>query len=171
MTKKKPTPEEIILSTTEIIRYIREMSGGNIILEKHRRGLIDKMIWYRTEAKGKYKTTYQSERAIEKKKELKKAGENNSKNIAKYLRHDHVHMREVLINELLDKNNDLDLILAKAIGCTITKEEHSALPHKKCDGWPRYEKARIRVFNTDTGKWNDYKDFVQSDKKNLNGIL
>lgn len=165
MNKKKPTKEEIISSTTEIVRYIREMSNANI-LEKHKRGLLDKIIWYRTEAKGKYKTTYQSEGAIQKREELEAAGGCNSKNIAKHLRHDHVYMRENLITELLDKNKDLDQILTKAVGCTVTKKEHNHLPHKGCDGWTRYEEAGTRVLNTDTKKWNDYKNFVKSDKKN-----
>lgn len=116
------------------------------LLLKHRRDLTDshcreflgKALWKVTEAETpKYKTRYRSE---------KSQG-------ATKLRHDHVFQRKKMVDELLAHPENADEILAKAIGCTITEDEHNQLNQfAHLDGLDRYEQARIVVLDMETGK-------------------
>jgi hypothetical protein len=47
----------------------------------------------------------------------------------------------------------VDEILKKAVGCTITKDEHDLLGRfQHLDGWERYRRAGIVVIDMETGK-------------------
>lgn len=166
--KKGREKKAVIDSVTTAIRHILNMpDDGNKIIVHHKKLLLGQMIWMFTEADGlttegkrtnyKYKLTYISEGT---KKRRDKSGE-DSKNYIKGLRHEHVHMKNELIKKLLAKPKNVDAILKKAIGCVVTKKEHDSLTHKDCDGWKRYKKAKIRVWNTRTNKWKiDTKDYI-----------
>jgi hypothetical protein len=56
------------------------------------------------------------------------------------------------------KPDKIDVILKNAFGCTVTIKENSRLSKfdKECDGWARYQKAKIKVINTETDKEVDY---------------
>jgi hypothetical protein len=50
--------------------------------------------------------------------------------------------------------HQVNAILKKAAGCTVTNKEHARLSKfdKEYDGWTRYWKARIKVIDTQTDK-------------------
>jgi hypothetical protein len=113
------------------------------VLPFHYRQLLSVLLWKITEAEtSKYKTRFQSRGALD------------SCNKAKRLRHEHVFQRSKMV-AVLEKAapHQVDDILKKAIGCTVTVEEHNRL--SKFDeeyGWSRYRKAKIMVIDTQTGK-------------------
>lgn len=111
---------------------------GLEILEFHKKELISVCLWKISEADGKYKTRFQSKAALNAKKEQ--------------LRHDHVFERKSLIENIIDKPEEIDKILTNAIGCIVTKEEHSELTNvsrekPQLEGWQRYIEAGIKVFD------------------------
>ena len=112
------------------------------ILPAHLRELLDKMLWKITEADGKYNTRYRSESALH-------------CNDNKLLAHEHVYPKEKMITALIDAKSEeeIDRIVAVAVGCTVTRPDHSQL-HKvdNEDGWNRYRKAGIVVMNIETGE-------------------
>ena len=113
------------------------------ILPEHREECLNIALWKITEAESahKHRTRFCSEAALTATRED--------------LRHDHVFQRAVMVKELISCHPDqVDEILAKAVACTITKQEHIILnKHKRFDGWDRYKNANIRVIDTKT---NDY---------------
>jgi hypothetical protein len=118
------------------------------MLVKHRRDLLNTMLWKYTEADGKYNTRYFSHSAL-KCMDLSKE-ERKGK-----LHHEHVCPREKLIDDLLAADlENWQNVLKKAIGCTVTIGEHKDLPKsdEECDGWGRYAKAKILVIDRVTGK-------------------
>jgi hypothetical protein len=127
-------------SAYKLVKAILNASG---ITPKHRKEFLALALWKVTEAEGKskYKTRFKSKAACAAKSDL---------------RHDHVLQRKKMVADLLAaKGNpiNIDKILETAIGCTITKEEHSELDdYKKYDGWERYHKAGITVIDMETGK-------------------
>ena len=105
----------------------------------HKKELLSICIWKITEVDGKYTTRYMSEGAIT---------ENNKKN----LNHEHVVERQFIINELLNNPSDYETILSKAIGCTVTKDEHKELTfitkqNVGIQGWDRYKFINLKVFD------------------------
>jgi hypothetical protein len=128
----KPEAGEIILSAKTAIVSILQMSQK--VLPDHKRRLISRMIWKITEAHGKYNTQFCSEGALQ-----------DTDN----LRHDHVTTRKNLITRLMNDPSDFENILKDAIGCTVTTEEHKNLSAlgDELNGWDRYKKARVRVFD------------------------
>jgi hypothetical protein len=167
--KKEQKKKAVIDSVTIAIRHILDIpDDGNKIIVHHKKLLLSQMIWMFTEADGlmtegkrtnyKYKLTYISE---DTKKKRDRLGE-DSKEYIKGLRHEHVWIKNRLIKKLLDNPRHLDEILKNAIGCVVTKEEHTRLHKvdKEIDDWNRYIKAKIRVWNDRKKAWKlDYKDF------------
>lgn len=132
-----PSEAAIIESAITAIEGILTLQ----ILEQHKRGLINGMIWTITEARGKYTTRYRSRGALDAPKGTK-------------LQHEHVTTRRQLVDAILQHPERAREIAATAIGCVVTKEEHERLtritraqPH--LTGWQRYEAAGIEVIDTD----------------------
>lgn len=113
------------------------------ILPIHRHELLRVLLFKLTEAEShKHKTRFQSQDASERRGKLK-------------LRHDHVFQRSKMIAALEDApERKIDIILKKAIACTVTAQEHKRLSRfdKEHDGWVRYKNAEIGVIDTKTGK-------------------
>lgn len=112
------------------------------VLASHRNELLTILLWKLTEAESdhKHRTRFQSEGAL-------------ACTERKLLRHEHVFQRNKMIEELLQSEpTGLDNILANAIGCTVTVEEHKRLAAYEDEyGWERYRKARVIVVDTMTG--------------------
>jgi|CXWL01.1.fsa_nt_gi hypothetical protein len=127
-----PKAAKIVKSAKEAIIGILGMGGD--VLDEHKRTLISRMLWKITEANGKYTTRFQSENAIRKKGAL---------------RHDHAWIRKHMVEGILAYPRDLDSKIALAIGCTVTKDEHDRLTEfdSVCDGWERYRRAKIAVWD------------------------
>jgi hypothetical protein len=110
----------------------------------HKRELIDTCIWKITEVDGKYRTRYRSEAALNIKK-------------AKELHHEHVIERKYLIDQILANPADFYSSLDRAVGCVVTRKEHSLLSllskqNPTLNGWERYKVAKIKVFDLLTGR-------------------
>jgi hypothetical protein len=55
------------------------------------------------------------------------------------------------------KPEDIEEILKNAVGCTVTKEEHTLLERfKHLDGWERYRQAGIIVIDMETEKPREF---------------
>ena len=110
------------------------------VLHVHRKELLGILLWKITQAESTtHKTRLQSQEAL--------------KLIGK-LSHDHVYQRVKMIDFLVNaKPEEVDGILESAVGCTVTRDEHSRL-HKFDEeyGWERYRKAGVKVTNTETGE-------------------
>jgi hypothetical protein len=151
-----------ILNTPEPFRLI------------HKKRLIGEMIWRITEGDG----LLSEEKRTGYKKHLTYISESVKKrrDVGNYdisdLIHEHVFKKSRLVDKLIANPVGIDEILKNAIACVVTKEEHKILhkldkTDKEIDGWERYIKARIGVWNERNKEWKiDYKDFVQSDNKN-----
>ncbi len=163
LAEKIQEQKETISSATNAIRYILSMKK---VTDHHKTRLLSQMIWDITEADGltaekrtnyKYKLTFISEG-------VKERRENKNESI-KDLRLEHVFMKSRIIQKLLaNPKNIKEISKAAAIGCIVTKEEHYKLPHniKDCDGWKRYKKGGVRVWDTKKNKWKiDFKDFYR----------
>jgi len=114
----------------------------------HKRELIDICIWKITEADGKLKTRYRSIGSLESGPETK-------------LQHEHVVEKQKLVAALLEGKESVEAIVERAVGCVVTKDEHVLLTaasrlEPTLDGWERYKKAGIRVFDLAKGKEVEY---------------
>ena len=134
--KPREGREKQISDAAEIIKCVHALN----VSEEMKKKVFHQMIWNITGVDGKYNTRYYSAKALEE----------NSGN----LNHEHVCRIKIMKEELLkaDSEEKIEGILNKAIGCVVTKEEHSRLNEvdrnfKDLDGWARYEKAEIEVFD------------------------
>jgi hypothetical protein len=134
--------EERKRSAVALIHYVLANHAVEV-LATHRGEILTVLLWKLTQAEGgKYGTL------------LKSSGTRNCKD-KKKLRHDHVFQRAKMIAALIKAAPDqVDKILATAVGCTVTAKEHKRLSKfdKTCDGWKRYRRAKIVVFDTQTGR-------------------
>lgn len=122
-----------------LIKYLLADGKPDALLT-HYRQLLNVLLWKITESESpKHKTRFQSQGALDCRDKAK-------------LRHEHVFPRKVMITELLKAApQEIDDILKKAIGCTVTAKEHNRLSNKQ-EGWKRYRKAGVVVIDTQTGK-------------------
>jgi hypothetical protein len=137
---RHPRAKERLRSATTLVKGLLEMPG---LTCEHRREFLKLALWKVTEAEGrtKYKTRLRSPEA-----------HSNSHGVK--LEHDHVFQRSLMVEALLSASPEaVDTIIKRAVGCTITKQEHDRLKQfKKLDGWERYRKAEIVVVDTLTGE-------------------
>jgi hypothetical protein len=57
-----------------------------------------------------------------------------------------------MVDRLMAHPEEVEAILASAVGCTITAQEHNDLEGcAHLDGWERYQAAGIRVVDTESG--------------------
>ncbi len=137
-----PEYQERKTSAIALIKLLLENRKPEI-LSQHCRELLTVLLWKLTEAEShnKYKTRYQTQGAM--------ACRETSE-----LRHEHVYQRSKMIDRLLKaKPDEFDKILAGAVGCTVTIDEHSRLAKWDDEyGWDRYRKAGLVVIDTATGE-------------------
>jgi ribosomal protein L16 Arg81 hydroxylase len=136
-----PEYQERKTSAIALIKLLLENRKPEI-LSGHYRELLSTLLWKITEAESqKYKTRFQTQGAIECSDKGK-------------LRHEHVYQRKQMIARLLNaKPEEVDGILEKAVGCTVTIDEHSRLAKWDDEyGWDRYRKAGLVVIDTATGE-------------------
>ena len=104
----------------------------------HKKELISVCIWKITEADGKSKVQFWSEEAI-----MDQGGK---------LQHEHVYERKELISRLLS-GESVDSVVADAIACMVTKDEHLILSKSDSNGWQRYRDSGIRVYDSKAQLW------------------
>jgi hypothetical protein len=138
--KRHPLADERTRSAVILVKALLQTRG---LIPGHRREFLKIALWKVTEAEGrsKHKTQLQSQAA--------RSAPRGTK-----LQHDHVFQRSKMVDTLLEAKPDaIDGILKRAVGCTITKDEHARLNgFKYLDGWDRYRAAGIVVINMETGK-------------------
>jgi hypothetical protein len=122
-------------SATALIKML--LANNTPKAAEHIQDLIDTLLWRITEADGKYNTRYRTSGAID-------CSDKSQ------LRHEHVCQRSRMITLLMNaKPEEVDGILKDAVGCVVTRDEHTRL--KAFDqeyGWERYRKAGLRVMDT-----------------------
>jgi hypothetical protein len=136
-----PEYQERKTSAVALIKLLLENRQPEM-LPKHLRDLLTILLWKLTEAESqKYETRFQTQGAMECSDQTK-------------LRHEHVYQRKQMIARLLKaKLEEVDGILANAVGCTVTIDEHSRLAKWDDEyGWDRYRKAGLVVIDTATGE-------------------
>jgi hypothetical protein len=77
------------------------------------------------------------------------------------VQHEHVYPRARMADALLANPTRVEEIVAQAVGCVVTVEEHEKLTEidrdfPEVDGWARYEKAGIVVIDMTTGREVDF---------------
>jgi tricorn protease-like protein len=110
------------------------------ILPAHIRRTLDRCIWEYTKADGKYKTRWRSRGAL---------GVSDKSRLT----HEHVVPRKILVDRMLDHPERVADIMAQALGCVVTREEHKRLTdvtraNPSLQGWDRYETAGVAVVDT-----------------------
>jgi hypothetical protein len=142
MFKPHPLARARKRSAIALIKLLLAEKKSNV-LPIHRQELLGVQLWKLTEAETrKHETRFQSQAASKRRGKVK-------------LRHDHVFQRSKMIDALeVAAERKVDIILNRAIGCTVTADEHKRLSKfdKEHDGWVRYKNAGIRVIDTKTGK-------------------
>lgn len=124
---------EYIQSVKSNIEAIKSANSS----KRHKKDLLDICIWHLTEIDGKWNTRFRSEGAMDAK---------NWEDV----QHEHVYQRKNLILRLLGRES-IDAVIKDAIGCLVTKTEHKLLgdasKNFKVDGWERYIRAGIQVYD------------------------
>lgn len=121
-------------------RVLRELIEAVLLVpldDKYKRKVLNDLLWKYTEADGKYNTRHRSVAASE-------YTSNHG------LRHDHVFTKKELIGQLMEPSpTQVHQILERAIGCVVTKDEHTALSRfdRKHSGWERYRQAGIEYLS------------------------
>ena len=141
MFKPHPESEARKRSAFTLVKYLLAAENQEILL-RHRRALLNVLLWKITEAESpKYKTRFRSQGVLD-------CGGKGK------LQHDHVFQRKKMVDELVRaRPHKVDGIVKNAIGCTVTHKEHTRLSEfKEYDGWARYEKAGIAVIDTKTNE-------------------
>lgn len=118
-----------------LIRAASLVVNAKGILEKHKKNLLDEIVWKATEAAGKSKsdTRYVSETVY-----------NGDGSIEVHF--EHVDQKSIVIKNLLNRPKEIKDTLYNAKVCTVTREEHKLLPNDR-DGWERYKAAGIQVYD------------------------
>jgi hypothetical protein len=104
--------------------------------------LIDTMLWKLTETDGKHNTRYRSDGAM-------------PHSDPRLLHHEHVFPKKKMIDDLqrASSSDEIDRILATAVGCVVTRDEHTRLSQYDHEvGWQRYRSAGIGVVDRETGE-------------------
>jgi hypothetical protein len=120
--------------------------GSKEILEKHKKQLLDTIVWKATEAAGRNKkdTRFITEFVYE----ADRAGKSIKVNF------EHVRPKKKVIGDLLASPDKIKSILYNAMACMVTHDEHRLL--KDGEGWDRYKAANLRVYDRLENKFVDF---------------
>ncbi len=108
-----------------------------------RKRLLNEAIWFVTErgsVSRKYLLRYRTPAALHIQASMKPSA------ATKLLHHEHVQPRKILVQQLLQPGADVAALLAGAVACVVTREEHKLLnAHADKIGWARYAAAGLTV--------------------------
>lgn len=124
------------------VRVVETVLATGDVLDAHKRGVINGMLWSITQARGKYMTRFRSVGA---------------RGVKKGLQHDHVVPRKHIISAIMREPRRARELLSTAVACVVTIEEHRRLEKAtrrdpSLTSWNRYEAAGVAVIDTDTGE-------------------
>ncbi|TFV67513.1 UNVERIFIED_ORG: hypothetical protein E4P37_02640 [Bacillus sp. AZ43] len=109
----------------------------------HRKRLLNEAIWFVTErgsVSRKYLLRYRTNGALAIQASMTPSA------AAKLLHHEHVQPRKGLVQQLLQPGADVAALLAGAVACVVTRDEHKLLSaHEDKVGWARYVAAGLTV--------------------------
>ncbi len=108
--------------------------------DEYKRKVLSDLLWKYTEADGKWNTRHRSVAAAE-------AEFTTLKALKEALRHDHVTSRSELVSRLIaSPPKQVSSILADAIACLVTVDEHKRLCRfdKTHPGWSKYAQATVK---------------------------
>lgn len=136
--KKHPDADKRVASALLAAKELLKLD----LYPQHKRELLKICIWKITEADGKYKTRYWSRKAV---------GLDSSN-----LNHEHVYRMDDLVEAMIKSPSEAETILARAMACTVTREEHALLTQMdrerpELNGWKRYKELNMEVVDTATG--------------------
>lgn len=143
----KATRREIALD--EAIRDAEIILNLDNVSTRRKIAILKDCIWQITEAEGKYRLHFYSAGV----KALIDPADSSDWDAwdaaiyphKRHLRHEHVFPIKFLVGEMLnDPACVADVLTNKAVACLVTKDEHLLL--KGSDGWARYERAGISVY-------------------------
>jgi hypothetical protein len=120
--------------------------GSREILEKHKKNLLDTVVWKASEAGGKtkYDTRFVSESVYDADRARRSVKIN----------FEHVRPKKKVIKDLLASPDKTKTILYNAMACTVTRDEHKLL--KDGEDWDRYQAANIKVYDRFENKFIDF---------------
>ena len=133
-----------VASAKQLARMVLASDG---LLLTHKKQMLDKAIWWISEADGKHKTRHRSAEC------LRLALEEPNSNVK--IQHEHVFERKDVIATILSRREELlanpallDAILDETVGCVVTEDEHDRL--ESGHGWARYIAAKVVVLDMST---------------------
>lgn len=137
--RRRTDADALIASARRVMALALTAEG---LERRHRKALLDRMLWSLTEEPwGKLTVPFRSAAALR---------ERSVSN----LRHEHVWSKKTLIAELFGAPDQLDVIVERAVACVVTKDEAQLLdgkgsPAKGLEGWARYRAVTIDVMVVD----------------------
>lgn len=124
---------------TSATRLAQVLVAADGIHPAHRRHALTNTVWWYTEADGKLKVRYRSAGVLA--------------DPAAKVHHEHVVPRKTLVDRMIADPDKIPEILASALACLVTVEEHGRLtalpPHLQ--GWDRYRAAGVAVVDMADG--------------------
>jgi hypothetical protein len=144
--KKLAAPYRRASRTTEVTTSAKNLArlilGSDDIILPHKKRILSEVLWFLSEADGKYSTRFRSVEVV------RLATEEPTSNVR--IQHEHVYPRASVSAKLLEnaeyyRNNPeaLNLVLDETVGCVVTESEHTNLLTGA--GWTRY--AEVPVYD------------------------
>ncbi len=110
------------------------------MLLSHRKHLLKLAQWWVTEADGKWRTRFRSQKVVE----LARTASNSQMRI----NHEHVFGRAALADLMLTDPKQAIATMELCVGCIVTVEEHAHLTAQRgASGWERYRRAKVVVLD------------------------
>lgn len=142
--KKLAAPYRRASRSTEVISSAKNLAklilGSDDIILPHKKRILSEVLWFLSEADGKYSTRFRSKEVV------RLAMEDPTSNVR--IQHEHVYPRASVSAKLLDNVNyyranpeALNLLLDETVGCVVTESEHIKL--LSGSGWKRYAKVAV----------------------------
>ena len=141
--RERDNAEEIIASAKKLARLILQNEELHL---RHRKAMIKNILWWISEAHGKYSTRYRSKAVV--------ALALSEPNSAEKVQHEHVFPRARIADQMLREKDELlgdserlDRLLSSTVGCVVLASEHRQLDNH-AEGWQRYTKVPVLDMST-----------------------
>jgi hypothetical protein len=136
--KRRNKADSIVDSAKKLARLIL---SSDELLHEHQKKMLKQVLWFVTEANGKYSTRYRSAEVF------RLACDEPDSEVP--VRHEHVYPRAVVADQILSRQDELrehpgrlDELLDESVGCIVTVDEHDRLLDDRT-GWERYEHVPV----------------------------
>lgn len=135
---RKSKAVEVIRSAKNLAKLILQSDD---LIPAHQRRILSEVLWFLSEADGKYFTRFRTVEVV------RLAKEDSTSQVV--IQHEHVYPREKVSSKLLGKiyfcranPEALELLLDETVGCIVTNAEHDFLLKNK-EGWARYRDVPV----------------------------